>query len=125
MSTEVHFRESIACATCGKFGAYEFDGLHLCDDCYAQRGSCCAEFSGNDLTACPPESAPAVAEPIRDSTGALADERLKVGINCCYQSCRGCSAIKKLRAFRGRHPHDWQTRLHGSERSVLAALFSQ
>lgn len=45
MNSQVRFNESVACTACGQFGAYEFDSRHLCADCYAARGACCAEAS--------------------------------------------------------------------------------
>ncbi len=38
------------CEHCGRFGAYRFATGYLCVECYAQRGSCCAEFGGDDAT---------------------------------------------------------------------------
>ncbi len=43
MSNEVKFDENVPCEICGRFGAYLFDGEHLCADCYETRGSCCQE----------------------------------------------------------------------------------
>lgn len=43
MSNEVKFDEHVPCEVCGRFGAYLFDGEHLCADCYETRGSCCQE----------------------------------------------------------------------------------
>lgn len=51
MSAEVRFDESAACDTCGRFGAFRFDGGCLCADCYEKRGSCCPEFGSDDLWA--------------------------------------------------------------------------
>jgi hypothetical protein len=39
----VPYSAEAACAACGKFGAFKFDGETLCADCYQGRGSCCAE----------------------------------------------------------------------------------
>jgi hypothetical protein len=39
-----------ACDQCGRFGAFVFDGRHLCGDCYDSCGSCCPEF-GRDREA--------------------------------------------------------------------------
>lgn len=50
MSNEVKFDDQVACDMCGHFGAYRFEGEWLCGDCYGKRGSCCAEFAGNDLS---------------------------------------------------------------------------
>lgn len=47
---QVRFDENAVCDRCGRFGAYEFDGQHLCADCYEQQGSCCPEFGADDLT---------------------------------------------------------------------------
>lgn len=52
VNSQVRFDESAACATCGQFGAYEFDGSRLCADCYAARGACCAEASHEPHWAC-------------------------------------------------------------------------
>ena len=38
------FDDRATCHGCGRFGAYLFDGEHLCADCYEQHGSCCPEF---------------------------------------------------------------------------------
>jgi len=35
--------ESIACDTCGRFGALEVNGKWLCEECYTLCGSCCHE----------------------------------------------------------------------------------
>jgi len=35
--------ESVACETCGCFGALEVNGKHLCEECYTLCGSCCQE----------------------------------------------------------------------------------
>jgi hypothetical protein len=37
------------CSECGVVGAFEFEGATLCLDCYTQKGSCCPEFSKDDL----------------------------------------------------------------------------
>ncbi len=34
---------SVRCEECGAFGAVGFGHIALCPDCYAERGSCCAE----------------------------------------------------------------------------------
>ena len=34
---------NVRCAVCGSFGAFPFPDEPLCTDCYAARGSCCAE----------------------------------------------------------------------------------
>ena len=36
---------NIACDECGAFGAFVFDGVKLCSQCYSEQGSCCHEFS--------------------------------------------------------------------------------
>lgn len=43
MNAEFRLNENIPCAECGRFGAFPFDGIALCGDCYEQRGSCCPE----------------------------------------------------------------------------------
>jgi hypothetical protein len=48
-------------------------------------------------------------------------EALKLNPNCCYQACAGCTSIARLRDFQGRYPTDWQNRLIGSERLLVAA----
>jgi hypothetical protein len=35
--------ETVACEKCGRFGALEVNGKHLCEDCYTLCGSCCQE----------------------------------------------------------------------------------
>lgn len=49
MSSGVPFNGNATCHRCGRFGAYEFDGDHLCAECYETRGSCCPEFGRDDL----------------------------------------------------------------------------
>lgn len=49
MGNEVAFDDSAACERCGRFGAFKFDSSTLCGDCYETRGSCCPEFSTDDL----------------------------------------------------------------------------
>lgn len=49
MSGPAKFEENTVCDACGCFGAFDFGREHLCVDCYEGRGSCCSEFSGNDL----------------------------------------------------------------------------
>ena len=39
------------CIDCGKSITAVVGGVAICMDCLAVRGSCCAEFGGNDLTA--------------------------------------------------------------------------
>ena len=54
-STAVQFDQEKPCDTCGRFGAFEFDGKLLCGDCYESHGSCCPEF-GADKRAAEPGS---------------------------------------------------------------------
>lgn len=49
MSSAIRFDDNLACAGCGRFGAYVFDGEQLCAECYEKRGSCCPEFGADDL----------------------------------------------------------------------------
>jgi hypothetical protein len=42
--------ENAVCDSCGRYGAYDFCGTHLCVDCYGARGACCPEFGAEDLT---------------------------------------------------------------------------
>jgi hypothetical protein len=42
--------ENVVCDACGRYGAYDFCGTHLCLDCYGSRGACCPEFGAEDLT---------------------------------------------------------------------------
>ena len=49
MTTNIKADENLTCDACGRFGAFDFDGEHLCAECYAERGSCCVEFGGKDL----------------------------------------------------------------------------
>lgn len=49
MNESVQFDENIVCDVCGRFGAFDFGGEHLCADCYEARASCCLEFGGDDL----------------------------------------------------------------------------
>jgi hypothetical protein len=41
--------DTIACDECGRFGAYNFAGRHLCAECYQAGCSCCPEFGKDDL----------------------------------------------------------------------------
>ncbi len=41
--------ENTPCEVCGRFGAMDLGGQHLCVDCYEARGSCCPEFGADDL----------------------------------------------------------------------------
>jgi hypothetical protein len=43
------FDANATCTSCGQFGAYLLEGESLCAECYEKRGSCCAEFGGDDL----------------------------------------------------------------------------
>ena len=54
MSAPVQFQENSVCCGCGQFGAFEFNGVNLCGDCYGESGSCCPGL-GQDDEACPPE----------------------------------------------------------------------
>lgn len=45
------FVPDVTCDACGAFGAFEFADQKLCQSCYTERGSCCAEFGGHDLCA--------------------------------------------------------------------------
>ena len=44
MSAEVQFNQDHSCDSCGRFGAFDFDGRHFCGICYESSGSCCPEF---------------------------------------------------------------------------------
>jgi hypothetical protein len=46
----IRFDENEACESCGRFGAYAFDGEYLCPECYQQRGSCCASEFGQGVS---------------------------------------------------------------------------
>jgi hypothetical protein len=48
-TNEVKLSEAAVCDRCGKFGAFEFDGATLCQDCFQGCGSCCPEFGADDL----------------------------------------------------------------------------
>ena len=39
------------CIDCGRLITATVGGVAICENCLAVRGSCCAEFGGNDLTA--------------------------------------------------------------------------
>jgi len=41
--------EAIRCDLCGNPTALEFDGQHVCEECYQGRSSCCPEFGKDDL----------------------------------------------------------------------------
>jgi hypothetical protein len=105
MSTAVPYAIEAACAECGRFGAYAFDGDTLCAECYQARGSCCAERAS-----CGEATAP-----------SLAGETHRVSANCCYEACPRCSYVRRLREFQARHPDDWRARLRGSARAIHAA----
>lgn len=49
MSEPLKLDDHAACDTCGRFGAFRFEGETICPECYATRGACCAEFGGSDL----------------------------------------------------------------------------
>ncbi len=42
------FTEEKACEQCGRYGAFEFSGTALCEDCYQGCGSCCPGFDDKD-----------------------------------------------------------------------------
>jgi hypothetical protein len=112
MNSDLHCEPALSCNECGKFGAYVFDGGQLCGDCLHARGSCCAER----------EDVPAKATAsARDAIVDCAGDRHRLNPNCCYQICPQCSSIGRLREFKARYPHDWESRLKGSERIVRAA----
>ncbi len=50
--------ENATCDACGRFGAFDFGGSHLCEDCYETRGSCCLEFGADDLWVLEENAAP-------------------------------------------------------------------
>ncbi len=37
------------CDECGVFGAFAFESVKLCVNCYVEKGSCCAELGKDDL----------------------------------------------------------------------------
>lgn len=112
MQPDLHCESDLACNQCGKFGAYAFDGGQLCADCLHERGSCCAERED-----CPDKEPAAGSIAIDGRT----DGRHRLNPNCCYQICPQCSSIGRLREFKAKYPHDWESRLKGSERIVRAA----
>ena len=48
MSAPVQFQENSVCGGCGQFGAFEFNGVNLCGDCYGESGSCCPGLRQDD-----------------------------------------------------------------------------
>lgn len=48
-NSDLRFSEDTVCDRCGKFGAFRFDDIALCEECYEGAGSCCLEFGGDDL----------------------------------------------------------------------------
>ena len=49
MNTEIKSDESLTCDGCGRFGAMDFGGKQLCEDCYGTSCSCCPEFGREKL----------------------------------------------------------------------------
>jgi hypothetical protein len=49
MSSHLQFDAEATCDRCGRFGAFVIHEEKLCAECYELRGSCCAEFGGDDL----------------------------------------------------------------------------
>ena len=133
MNGIVAHEPEIICSECGRFGAYAFDGVELCVDCYQQRGSCCAERalcwddanvvgqiseyheSGESVVA--PVAAP--LDPARLNT--VPGEVFKLNPNCCYKACPRCSSVRRLREFQAKFPQDWRARLRGPERLLEVA----
>ena len=37
MNREIEFQEDLICDYCGRDGAYDFHGDHICDECLAER----------------------------------------------------------------------------------------
>lgn len=56
MRTEPQADPLITCELCGRFGALDMGGKHVCADCYEDRASCCLEFGGDDLWLPEPQS---------------------------------------------------------------------
>ncbi|MEO6993462.1 MAG: hypothetical protein ABI273_07525 [Lacunisphaera sp.] len=112
MPSGLQLEPDLACTQCGKFGAYAFEGEPLCGDCLQERGSCCAEREE-----CPVK----ITAP---TTGVIArppEDRHRLNPNCCYQICPQCKSIGRLREFKAKYPHDWESRLSGSERILRVA----
>ncbi len=63
--SERQLDENLRCDECGRFGAFDFAIQRLCAECYAEKGSCCAEFRESK----PPESLshrePAAQRPLK------------------------------------------------------------
>jgi hypothetical protein len=107
MNPGLRLEPDLSCTQCGKFGAYAFDGEQVCTDCLHERGSCCAERE--DCT----------TKDVASVTGVI--DRHRLNPNCCYQICPQCTSIGRLREFKAKYPHDWESRLSGSDRIVRAA----
>ena len=101
----------LSCEECGATGAFAFDGVRLCADCYSVRGSSCAGGGSDD----PAARANATVPPQPEA------DRHRLNPNCCYQACAQCSSIRRLREFRAKYPDDWASRLVGSERLIAVA----
>jgi hypothetical protein len=135
MSTALRFAEENACAECGRFGAYAFDGVEVCIECYQQRGSCCAETANAAIDRCEERCRHSARQDLSDRSAisslqtpnvagaaVCADGEIhKLNPNCCYEACPRCSSVRRLREFMSRHPQDWRLRLRGSERLVRVA----
>jgi hypothetical protein len=112
MNPGLQLEPALACTQCGKFGAYAFDGEQLCTDCIHERGSCCAER----------EDGPAKdTSPVTCVVARPAEDRHRLNPNCCYQICPQCTSIGRLREFKAKYPHDWESRLIGSDRIMRTA----
>ena len=48
--TKVYVDENLVCEHCGRYGAFELAGRHVCLECYEQIASCCPEFPGDYLS---------------------------------------------------------------------------
>lgn len=112
MNSGLHSEPDLSCAQCGKFDAYAFDGGPLCTDCIHERGSCCAE---------PEDGTAKDVAPATCASERLPEGRHRLNPNCCYQICPQCTSIGRLREFKAKYPHDWESRLSGSDRIVRAA----
>lgn len=101
----------LSCEDCGALGAFAFDGVGLCADCYSVRGSSCAGGGADDPATRANATVPPQPEP----------DRHRLNPNCCYQACAQCSSIRRLRDFRAKFPQDWSSRLIGSDRLIAVA----
>src|SRR5690349_3584711 len=101
----------LSCEDCGAPGAFAFDGVGLCADCYSVRGSSCAGGGSDDPAAKANATVPTQLEPGRH----------RLNPNCCYQACAQCSSTRRLRDFRAKFPQDWASRLVGSDRLIAVA----